>query len=123
MAENIKCPKCGADNPKENKFCDTCGYKLVSKKEPVKQPVKPAEKKKVIIEETVEEFVKEKKEQPIIEKIKEETITKSGIVIDWEIICWILIIIFTLFTRFYDLGTKPLHHDESMHAFYAWKLF
>ena len=124
MAENIKCPKCGADNPKENKFCDTCGYKLVAKKEPIKQPGKPTEKKKVIAEEIVAEPVKEKKEQPVIEKIKEEeTITKSGIVIDWEMICWILIIIFTFFTRFYDLGTKPLHHDESMHAFYGWKLF
>ncbi|HET6318395.1 MAG TPA: flippase activity-associated protein Agl23, partial [Chloroflexota bacterium] len=25
--------------------------------------------------------------------------------------------------RFWDLGAKALHHDESLHAFYAWRLF
>ncbi len=25
--------------------------------------------------------------------------------------------------RFWDLGLKPLHHDESMHAYYSWQLF
>ncbi len=123
MPENIKCPKCGADNPKENKFCDTCGYKLVAKKEPPK-PLKPEKKKTVILEEKNKEIIKEVEQgEKIIPEISAEESKKSGLVLDWEIICWILIIIVTLLTRFYDLGTKPLHHDESMHAFYAWKLF
>src|SRR5262245_14697358 len=25
--------------------------------------------------------------------------------------------------RFWDLGAKAYHHDESLHAFYAWRLF
>ena len=25
--------------------------------------------------------------------------------------------------RFWDLGLKPLHHDESMHAYFSWQLF
>ena len=29
MAVNsIPCPQCGAENPKNNRFCDTCGAKL-----------------------------------------------------------------------------------------------
>lgn len=122
MPENIKCPKCGADNPKENKFCDSCGYKLVSKKEPPKQ-AKPEKKKIPIFNEVVTEIPKEKTEKSGIQVFEEVEIKKVGLVLDWEIICWILIIIITILTRFYDLGTKPLHHDESMHAFYAWKLF
>ena len=28
-----------------------------------------------------------------------------------------------IFTRFWDLGTRALHHDESMHARYAWDIY
>jgi uncharacterized protein (TIGR03663 family) len=28
-----------------------------------------------------------------------------------------------LVLRFWDLGAKALHHDESLHAFYSWRLF
>ncbi len=119
MADNIKCAKCGSDNPKSNKFCDSCGAKLAAA--PSAQQSAPVVKK---------ETVKQEK-QP---KIKEEKITEQiqgpvnyqpgqGIVIDWEMMAWITIMILTIISRFADLGTKPLHHDESMHAFYAWKLF
>ena len=27
-ADLVKCPKCGAMNPRENVFCESCGYKL-----------------------------------------------------------------------------------------------
>ncbi len=33
-----------------------------------------------------------------------------------------LLLILALFTRFYDLSSKPPHHDESMHAFYSLQL-
>ena len=29
----------------------------------------------------------------------------------------------SLFTRFWDLGKRPLHHDESIHAYQSWVLF
>ncbi|MDE2995030.1 MAG: hypothetical protein OXU67_14245, partial [Chloroflexota bacterium] len=28
-----------------------------------------------------------------------------------------------LLTRFWDLGTRAMHHDESMHAKYAWDTY
>jgi len=38
---------------------------------------------------------------------------------------WIyfIILFLTLFTRFWDLGIRPMHHDESIHAISAWNLF
>lgn len=34
-----------------------------------------------------------------------------------------IIILFTVFTRLYDLHDKPLHHDESIHADFALKVY
>ena len=38
---------------------------------------------------------------------------------------WIyfMILLSALFTRFWDLGIRPMHHDESIHAISAWNLF
>src|SRR4030042_2098188 len=33
------------------------------------------------------------------------------------------LIIFAVFTRFYDLGTRPYHHDESQYARYSYDLY
>ncbi len=32
---------------------------------------------------------------------------------------WVAVLFVGLLLRFWDLGAKPLHHDESMHAFYS----
>jgi hypothetical protein len=32
---------------------------------------------------------------------------------------WVAVLVVAALLRFWDLGAKPLHHDESMHAFYS----
>ncbi len=32
---------------------------------------------------------------------------------------WLAVLLVAIVLRFWDLGAKPLHHDESMHAFYS----
>ncbi len=126
MSETLKCPKCGEENPKSNRFCDSCGSKLAAREEsaPVKAAPEVAEKKKAkpAAEKTVKEI---KKTAAIFQDSAEvmQSAPASGFAINWEILAWAAILIFTICTRFTDLGIKPLHHDESMHAFYAWKLF
>ncbi len=36
---------------------------------------------------------------------------------------YLLFLILTLFSRFWDLGRMALHHDESLHATYSWYFF
>ncbi len=47
----------------------------------------------------------------------------AKIALNWELICWVTIILVAVVTRFWDLGSRAQHHDESMHAFYSWELF
>jgi uncharacterized protein (TIGR03663 family) len=47
----------------------------------------------------------------------------SKIALNWELICWVTIILFALVSRFWDLGSRAQHHDESMHSFYSWELY
>ena len=35
---------------------------------------------------------------------------------------WILLILLTIFSRFYDLGSRVISHDESLHTYYSWEL-
>ena len=37
---------------------------------------------------------------------------------------WIFLILFAIgvISRFYDLGVRPYHHDESIHAVFSWKI-
>lgn len=46
-----------------------------------------------------------------------------GLAWDWETVAWLFILIFTVLTRFWDLGSRAQHHDESMHAFFSWELY
>src|SRR3990172_7538156 len=36
---------------------------------------------------------------------------------------YILIFILALSTRFFDLGSRALHHDESLHAYFSWRYY
>src|SRR5437762_11156366 len=47
----------------------------------------------------------------------------SSDLIDPEYLPFIGLMFVGLVLRFWDLGYKALHHDESLHAFYAWRLF
>ena len=39
-----------------------------------------------------------------------------------ETLCWTLIVAAAVLTRFWDLGSRALHHDESLHAYFSWLL-
>lgn len=43
--------------------------------------------------------------------------------LNWEKTLHIVLIIFAVFTRFYDLGSRVISHDESLHTFYAFELY
>jgi uncharacterized protein (TIGR03663 family) len=43
--------------------------------------------------------------------------------IDPEYLPFLALMLLGLALRFFDLGAKALHHDESLHAFYSWRLF
>jgi uncharacterized protein (TIGR03663 family) len=47
----------------------------------------------------------------------------SKISLNWELIAWVTIILVAVVARFWDLGSRAQHHDESMHAFYSWELY
>ena len=41
----------------------------------------------------------------------------------WEVALFILLMIAAATMRFWDLGSRALHHDESLHALYSWYLY
>ncbi|MFQ5615719.1 MAG: glycosyltransferase family 39 protein [Anaerolineales bacterium] len=47
----------------------------------------------------------------------------SRITINWEIVTFAVIVLLAVFTRFYDLGTRVMSHDESLHTYYSWRLY
>ena len=47
----------------------------------------------------------------------------SNISLNWGAIIIIALILFAVSTRYYDLGTRALHHDESIHARWSWDLY
>src|SRR3954454_6340788 len=38
----------------------------------------------------------------------------------WESAAYLVLILIAVVTRFWDLGYRALHHDESLHAYYSW---
>jgi uncharacterized protein (TIGR03663 family) len=43
--------------------------------------------------------------------------------LDWALVLFGLFIVLGILTRFWDLGSRALHHDESLHAVYSWYLY
>lgn len=41
----------------------------------------------------------------------------------WDILIFAIILTIAVITRFYDLGTRVMSHDESLHTFFSWQLF
>ena len=41
----------------------------------------------------------------------------------WELAAYGAVLITAAIMRLWDLGSRAIHHDESLHAFYSWKLF
>jgi uncharacterized protein (TIGR03663 family) len=111
------CPKCGAENPGGNRFCDNCGAKLsaAASEKKDKERERPKPERTVVRTEAAPVWA---------------TSAPSGLasapVWSWltgENLLWLLLFVVAGILRFYALGDKPLHHDESLHAFYSWNLF
>ena len=47
----------------------------------------------------------------------------AKLTIDWELAAYAGLVLFTIATRFWDLGSRAFHHDESLHALYSWYLY
>lgn len=47
----------------------------------------------------------------------------SLIAVSWETTIWVGIFLLGIVTRFYDLGTRAMSHDESLHALYSYYLY
>ncbi len=47
----------------------------------------------------------------------------GSITINWEIVLFAGIVLIALFTRFYDLESRVMSHDESLHTYYSWRLY
>ena len=109
-AGSIPCPQCGAENPKSNRFCDTCGAKLAQALEAA-APVKAGK------------VAAPAKAPARSQEALEPALARTGIVLDNHFAWMLLIMAVGVFLRLWDLGAKPLHHDESIHAWYAYKLF
>src|SRR4051794_33799823 len=45
------------------------------------------------------------------------------LVAHWELIAYGALITLGLVLRMWDLGDRAMHHDESLHAYYAWQFF
>ncbi len=43
--------------------------------------------------------------------------------VNWETTIYIIILLLAIFTRFYDLGTRTMSHDESLHTKFSWDLY
>ncbi len=46
----------------------------------------------------------------------------TNLTIKWETLLFIVILILAVVTRFYDLESRVMSHDENSHVYYAWQL-
>ncbi|HTB21318.1 MAG TPA: flippase activity-associated protein Agl23 [bacterium] len=119
----IACPQCGAENPKANRFCDTCGVKLASAAEEPKAAAKEAKgpgRAAAVAAAPRKRAEEDAPFKPLLAQASGGALLGG---IDANKLWWFLIVAFGAFLRLWALGAKPLHHDESIHAWYAYKLF
>lgn len=43
--------------------------------------------------------------------------------LNWEVVGYMAIFVLVCFTRIYDLGTRAMSHDESLHTKFSWELY
>ena len=43
--------------------------------------------------------------------------------VNWETWVFVIILLLAIFTRFYNLGTRTMSHDESLHTKFSWDLY
>jgi len=56
-------------------------------------------------------------------KINLDTPLTALFAVNWEIVLYVAIFVVALVTRYYDLGTRVMSHDESLHTLYSWNLY
>lgn len=47
----------------------------------------------------------------------------SLVQVNWEVVAYATIFVLAVVTRFWDLGSRAMSHDESLHALYSWTLY
>ncbi len=47
----------------------------------------------------------------------------ARLMLNWESVLFALILLLAVVSRFYDLGTRVMSHDESLHTYYSWNLY
>ncbi len=58
----------------------------------------------------------ERASQPTTRAIQKVTAQSVSV----ETVAWVILILAGIATRFWNLGYRALHHDESLHAYYSW---
>ncbi|MFH1487264.1 MAG: flippase activity-associated protein Agl23, partial [Chloroflexota bacterium] len=43
--------------------------------------------------------------------------------LNWEVAAYLALLVLSAAMHFWDLGSRAIHHDESLHALYSWHLF
>jgi predicted membrane-bound mannosyltransferase/DNA-binding beta-propeller fold protein YncE len=46
----------------------------------------------------------------------------SSLTLNWETLIFTVILILAIFSRFYDLESRVMSHDENSHVYYSWRL-
>ena len=64
----------------------------------------------------------EEPDEPVVEPVAEETGDKVLIPVVWERSAYAALFVGALIMRLWDLGARAVHHDESLHGFFAWQL-
>ncbi|CAN5898533.1 TIGR03663 family protein [soil metagenome] len=63
--------------------------------------------------------------QPDSEPISDAAVAplplRIGRSISFESVAYLFVVFAAIVSRFWDLGSKTLHHDESLHTFYSWQ--
>ena len=52
-------------------------------------------------------------EKPIFEHFK----------LNWESVIFLVVLILAVFSRFYDLESRVMSHDENTHVYYSWRFY
>lgn len=134
MSEFKVCSKCGTKNQFDNNFCEHCGYKLSSSPLPQLKSSKEKEPShKTTNNKTASPIITTSpKEKTVVANAATPTTPNAAALtsppsnrfnLSWKIIIYFILFSITIFTRFYKLGNKPHHHDESMHSFYSFELW
>ena len=59
---------------------------------------------------------------PLTERLSSAFSEARASILWWEAVGYIALVVVGLGMRLWDLGARAMHHDESLHALYSWKL-